>query len=121
MSAAAAKAKPAGPNAKTGRTEVYRKAVERAVGEAVVVPLKDQKERDRLIPTLDAFVLPGSSADLDPLEYHGKNTGKSADADKNREGADRAILKFALAEKKPVLAICYGLRMLKSYLAGSLI
>jgi putative glutamine amidotransferase len=114
-------ARTAGPNWKPGRTEDYRKAVESAGGEAVFVPLKDQKERDRLIPTLDAFVLPGSSADIDPLEYHGKNTGKSAEADKHREGADRAILKFALAEKKPVLAICYGLQMLNVYQGGNLI
>src|SRR5207245_9235505 len=57
------KARTAGPNWKPGRTEDYRIAVERAGGEAVLLPLKDKEERDRLIPTLDAFVLPGSSAD----------------------------------------------------------
>jgi putative glutamine amidotransferase len=115
------KARTAGPNWKPGRTEDYRIAVERAGGEAVFLPLKDQEERDRLIPILDAFVLPGSSADIDPLEYHAKNTGKSAEADKHREHADRAILKSAFAEMKPVLAICYGLQMLNVYQGGSLI
>ena len=115
------KARTAGPNWKPGRTEDYRKAVERAGGEAVLVPLKDHEERDRLIPTLDAFVLPGSSADIDPLEYHSKNAGKSEEADKHRQYTDRAILKFAFAEKKPVLAICYGLQMLNVYQGGSLV
>jgi putative glutamine amidotransferase len=115
------KAKIARPNGKPGRTEDYLKAVEKAGGQAVLVPLKDQEERNRLIPTLDAFVLPGSSADIDPLEYHGKNTGKSEGPDKHREQADRAILKFAFAEKKPVLAICYGFQMLNVYQEGSLI
>jgi putative glutamine amidotransferase len=115
------KARTAGPNWKPGRTEDYRIAVERAGGEAVLLPLKDQEERDRLIPTLDAFVLPGSSADIDPREYQGENTGHSEKADKQRENADKAVLKFALAEKKPVLAICYGLQMLNVYQGGSLI
>jgi putative glutamine amidotransferase len=115
------KATTAGPSWKPGRTEDYRIAVERAGGEAVLVPLKDLEERDLLIPNLDAFVLPGSSADIDPLEYHAKNMGKSAEADKQREKADRAILRFALAEKKPVLAICYGLQMLNVHQRGSLI
>ncbi len=115
------KARTSGPKGKPGRTEDYRKAVERAGGEGILVTLKDEEERNRLIPTLDAFILPGSSADIDPLEYHGKNSGKSENPDKHRERADRAILKFAFAEKKPVLAICYGLQMLNVYQGGSLI
>src|SRR5258708_16734320 len=85
------KARTAGPNWKPGRTEDYRKAVESAGGEAVFVPLKDQKERDRLIPTLDAFVLPGSSADIHPLQFPGKNTRQSAQADQPPTRATRPI------------------------------
>jgi len=116
-----AEANAPGPNWKPGRTEDYREAVKRAGAEAVLVPLKDCKERDRLIPTLDAFVLPGSSADINPVGYHGEETGKSLEPDEDRELTDRAILGFALAKGKPVLAICYGLQMLNVYLGGSLI
>jgi putative glutamine amidotransferase len=114
------KARRAGPNWKSGRTEDYRRAVERAGGEAVLVPLKDQEEQGRLIPTLDAFVLPGSSADIDPVEYQGKSTGKSLAPDRDREHTDRAILDFAFANGKPVLAVCYGVQMLNVYQGGSL-
>jgi putative glutamine amidotransferase len=104
-----------------GRTEDYLKAIEKAGAEGVILSLKDQKERDRLIPTLDAFVLPGSSADVEPQRYGATNRGLSAPADTAREETDRAILTHAFAEKKPVLAICYGCQLLNVYLGGTLI
>jgi putative glutamine amidotransferase len=99
----------------------YEEAVRRAGGEPVLIPLADQQVQDRLIPTLDAFVLPGSPADVDPAEYGERNSGKSEPADLPREAADRAILKHAFSEKKPVLAICYGCQLLNVYLGGTLI
>ncbi len=104
-----------------GKTEDYVNAVMEAGGEAVPIPLKDQEERSRLIPTLDAFVLPGSPADVAPIEYGAVDRGLSELPDLAREETDRAILKFAFAEKKPVLAICYGFQMLNVYHGGSLI
>ena len=104
-----------------GKTEDYLKAVEKAGAEGVILPLKDRKERDRLIPTLDAFVLPGSPADVEPQSYGAADRGLSAPADTAREETDRAILHHALAERKPVLAICYGCQLLNVYLGGTLI
>ena len=104
-----------------GKTQDYIDAVEKAGGEAVLVPLKDEKERVRLIPTLDGFVLPGSPADVNPEEYEAKNFGNSKKPDEDREKTDRAILTFALEQRKPVLAICYGFQMLNVHLKGSLI
>jgi putative glutamine amidotransferase len=99
----------------------YEEAVRRAGGEPVLVSLRDQEEQQRLIATLDAFVLPGSPADVEPGEYGAVNHGKSAPADLPREQVDRAILAHAFAEKKPVLAICYGCQLLNVYLGGTLI
>lgn len=106
---------------KWGKTEDYLRAVEKAGAEGVLLPLKDQEERNRLIPTLDAFVLPGSPADVEPQRYGSVNQGLSAPADAAREETDRAILQHAFAEKKPVLAICYGCQLLNVYLGGTLI
>src|SRR5579859_4742733 len=99
----------------------YETAVREAGGEPVLIPLNDRAEQARLIPTMDAYVLPGSPADVEPAEYGDVNRGKSAPADVGREKADRAILKHAFAEKKPVLAICYGCQLLNVYLGGTLI
>jgi putative glutamine amidotransferase len=115
------KARTAGPTGKIGKTEDYVKAVEKAGGEGIIITLKDREERTRLIPTLDAYVLPGSQADVDPGEYGSINRGLSAPADPQREETDRAILKHAFAEKKPVLAICYGFQILNVYYDGTLI
>jgi len=103
-----------------GKTEDYIKAVEKAGGEAVPVPLKNERERNLLIQTLDGFVLPGSPADVDPKEYEAKNTGSSNEPDEAREKTDRAILELAFSQRKPVLAICYGFQNLNVYLKGSL-
>jgi putative glutamine amidotransferase len=115
------KARTAGPTSKIGKTEDYVKAVENAGGEGIVITLKDRKERSRLIPTLDAYVLPGSQADVEPGEYGSINRGLSGPADPLRDETDRAILEHAFAEKKPVLAICYGCQLLNVYLGGTLI
>lgn len=104
-----------------GKTEDYLRAVEKAGAEGVILSLKDRKERDQLISTMDAFVLPGSPADVEPQSYGAVNRGLSAPADTAREETDRAILDHAFAEKKPILAICYGCQLLNVYLGGTLI
>ena len=99
----------------------YEDAVRKAGGEPVLISLNDRTKQGRIIPELDAFVLPGSPADVEPAEYGAVNHGKSAPADLPREQADRAILAHAFVERKPVLAICYGCQLLNVYLGGTLI
>lgn len=103
------------------RIQNYEQAVTKAGGEPVLLPLDRATDLQRLLPTLDAFVLPGSPADVEPREYGAVNRGLSQPADPRREETDRAILKHAFAEKKPVLAICYGCQLLNVYLGGNLI
>ena len=99
----------------------YEEAVQKAGGEPVLLSLAKPQESHSLLAGLDAFVLPGSPADVEPAEYGSCNTGLSAPADLPREAVDRAILDHAFAEKKPVLAICYGCQLLNVYLGGTLI
>jgi putative glutamine amidotransferase len=99
----------------------YEEAVRKAGGEPVLLSLTDSPRLQSQLPELDAFVLPGSPADVEPTEYGAVNSGKSAPADLPREATDRTILEHAFAEKKPVLAICYGCQLLNVYLGGTLI
>ena len=104
-----------------GKNRYYAEAVRRAGGEPVELSLSDSERLRAVLPTLDGFVLPGSPADVAPEEYGRSNTGKSEPADPPREQTDRAILDHAFAERKPVLAICYGWQILNVYLGGTLI
>ena len=100
----------------------YLRAVERAGGEPVLVSLLSSLgELKRRASELDAFVLTGSPADVDPAHFHAKRHPATADADAARERTDFALLEHALTTGKPVLAICYGVQSLNVFLGGSLI
>ena len=100
----------------------YYKAVETAGGEPVPVSLVlPPAELERLARTLDAVVLPGSPADVDPAGYGAPRHAQCADPDPERERTDFALLDHAFAANKPVLAICYGVQSLNVYLKGTLV
>jgi len=100
----------------------YLLAVERAGGDPVLVSLTlASAELQRQAAELDAFLLPGSPADIDPARFQAKRHPATADADAARERTDFALLEHAFATHKPVLAICYGAQSLNVFLDGSLI
>jgi putative glutamine amidotransferase len=99
----------------------YLEAVRKAGGEPVQISLLSTPAKlAEVAKTLDAFVLPGSPADVDPKLYGARPHPRAARPDAKRESADFALLKHALASGKPVLAICYGIQSLNVYLGGSL-
>ena len=100
----------------------YLGAVRATGGDAIPVSLGlSLPELRELAKTLDAIVLSGSPADLDPSHFGAKRHKETAEADPERERADFALLEHAFSEKKPVLAICYGIQSLNVYLGGSLV
>jgi putative glutamine amidotransferase len=104
------------------KIDKYLHAVERAGAEAVLLSLAstpDSLKREAL--SLDAFVLTGSPADVDPAHYGAKRHAAAADADAARERTDFALLEHALVTGKPVFAICYGIQSLNVFLGGTLV
>jgi len=102
--------------------DYYLEAVRQAGGEPVEVSLGlSPREFEKLAGTLDAVLLTGSPADVNPSLYGAPRHTKAADSDPDRERTDFALLRHAFAEHKPVLAICYGNQSLNTYLGGSLI
>ena len=100
----------------------YVAAVEAAGAEPVEISLGlPTPELMKIAQDLDAIVLPGSPADVEPSRFRAARHPKSAEADAHREETDFALLKHAIAEHKPVLAICYGVQSLNVFLGGSLV
>jgi len=105
----------------THKLQFYFAAVQKADGEPVSISLKLAKaELAAQVAELDAFVLPGGPADLDPGLYNSRRHEKTHDSDKNRENTDFAILEHSFAASKPVLATCYGCQSLNVCLGGTL-
>jgi putative glutamine amidotransferase len=102
--------------------ESYLRAIEEAGGAPVEVSLGLAREELRsLANSIDAVVLPGSPADVNPTLYGVARHSKSTEADADRERTDYALLENAIGEGKPVLAICYGIQILNVFLGGTLI
>jgi len=107
---------------KSDAYDKYLRAIQAAGGQPVEISLGLRlRELEALARSLDAVVLPGSSADVDPGRYHAARHPRSADPDPQREQTDFALLDHMFAEGKPVLAICYGVQLLNVYLNGTLV
>ena len=100
----------------------YFEAVRRAGGvpEHVSLGLSNE-ELQRQARQLDAFVLPGSPADVDPARYAEPRHDKTKTLDADRDRTDSTILDHAIAVHKPVLAICYGCQILNVHQGGTLV
>jgi putative glutamine amidotransferase len=102
--------------------DMYVEAVRAAGGDQVEISLAlSAPELLKVAKDLDALVLPGSPADVEPSRFGAARHPKSAEADADRERTDFALLDHALADHKPVLAICYGVQSLNVFLGGSLV
>ncbi len=102
--------------------ERYCDGVRRAGGEPVEISLAlSPGELTEIACSLDALVLPGSPADVEPSRFHAARNPECGDPDPSREQTDFALLKHAFTEHKPVLAICFGVQSLNVFLGGSLI
>ncbi|HUK29931.1 MAG TPA: gamma-glutamyl-gamma-aminobutyrate hydrolase family protein [Candidatus Acidoferrum sp.] len=102
--------------------DYYCQAVRDAGGEPVAISLNlDDARLTALLHSLDAFVTPGSPADVDPARYGAPRHPMCGDPDPARERTDWALYEHAFAEQKPVLAICYGVQSLNVFLGGTLV
>lgn len=100
----------------------YEEAVKAAGGEPVRVPLdRGRGAVEKIMQRCDGVLLPGSRADVDPAKYKAQRHPKTAESDAKRDGVDELLLEHAYAERKPVLAICYGLQSLNVQRGGGLI
>jgi putative glutamine amidotransferase len=104
------------------RFDNYLRAIRDAGGDPVEISLSlDGADLERVAASLDAVLLPGAAADVDPRRYGEAPHPASTVPDPRREHTDDALLDHALAAAKPLLAVCYGAQILNVHLGGTLL
>lgn len=100
----------------------YAHAVTEAGAEAIGIPL-DLSDRDlaAVAADCDAYLLPGSGADVNPHRFGQEPIPECAPADAKRERVDWYLLRKAEEERKPLLCICFGTQSLNVYRGGTLV
>ena len=97
----------------------YVRAVEDAGGRALLVPPSVEGVEETL-DALDGLVLSGG-ADLDPASYGAEAHPETNGVRPERDRAELALLKGALARDMPVLAVCRGSQVLNIARGGDLV
>ena len=103
-----------------GQNQSYVHAVARAGAAPLLIPLlADEALLRALYDRIDGLLLPGGE-DVHPNQYgepvHDR-CGKISDL---RDGVELALIRWAMADHKPLLAICRGIQVLNVALGGSL-
>ena len=101
-------------------SQSYTWAVEEVGGAPFLVPLLQDKNTLRtLYDQMDGLLLAGGG-DLDPARYGEAPHPNLLDVDVLRDRVETIMTQWALAEGKPLLAICRGVQMLNVTAGGTL-
>ena len=98
----------------------YLEAIVAAGGVPVMIPL-GLKEADlqAIVQQMDGILLPGGG-DIEPSVYQGDGHPTVGGVDTDRDRVEFVVARTAVAQQKPLLAICRGLQVLNVALGGSL-
>jgi putative glutamine amidotransferase len=98
----------------------YLEAVVAAGGVPVMIPLGLSDENLQVvIQQMDGILLPGGG-DIEPSVYQGQGHPTVGGIDEDRDRVELMVARTAVAQQKPLLAICRGLQVLNVALGGSL-
>src|SRR5690242_15783180 len=100
----------------------YTDALQAAGGIAIMLPPDPwlAEHPEDALDALDALVLAGG-ADIDPAGYGAERHPKTVNTRPERDRAEIALARGALARDLPVLGICRGMQLLNVALGGTLI
>lgn len=102
-----------------GQKRTYSDAIIAAGGIPVVIPFMPEDELKNLYGRLDGIVFAGGS-DINPQLYNEEPHPLTVDISNERDRVETTLLSWALADNKPLLAICRGFQLLNVQLGGSL-
>ena len=103
-----------------GQNQTYLQAVLRAGAAPVLIPHSTNHHLLRAIyDRMDGLLLPGGE-DVAPARYHEVAHEKCGTPSLERDETELTLGRWAVAEAKPLLAICRGIQVLNVALGGSL-
>jgi putative glutamine amidotransferase len=103
-----------------GNNQAYVRAIERAGGAPVLIPLLESPESVTAIRRrLDGLLLTGGG-DLDPALYGEAPLPECGEPERERDEVEVALTRWALDERLPLLGVCRGMQLLNVVQGGSL-
>jgi putative glutamine amidotransferase len=102
-------------------SDTYIRAVRGPVaGTPVLLPAAGEDLSAELLPHLDGLILTGSRSNVWPGHYEGPPHAEGTPEDLQRDATTLPLIRAAIAEGVPLLAICRGMQELNVALGGSL-
>jgi putative glutamine amidotransferase len=98
----------------------YVKAVRKAGGVPVLLPVVDPEDAAGLLDRVDALLMTGGG-DIDPSNYGAEPEPLTSRVDASRDERDMALCRIAVERDLPTLAICRGSQVLNVALGGTLV
>src|SRR5439155_11168118 len=100
-------------------SQAYVKAVRKAGGIPVLLPIVEPDDAVALLERVDALLMTGGG-DVDPASYGAEPDPQTSRVDAERDAHDVALCRAAVDRDVPLLAICRGSQVLNVALGGSL-
>ncbi len=101
-------------------SQAYVKAVRKAGGVPVLLPVVEPDDVAALLDHVDALLLTGGG-DVDPANYGEEADALTSRVDPERDAHDIALVCAAVERNIPTLAICRGSQVLNVALGGTLL
>jgi gamma-glutamyl-gamma-aminobutyrate hydrolase PuuD len=111
--------RPAGDEPSDTVPRAYVRAVERAGGLPILLPLVDPADVPELLGAVDGVVVAGGG-DVDPARYGAEPHPETSGVDPARDAFDAALWSHLLETGVPVLGICRAVQLLNVVLGGTL-
>lgn len=101
-------------------TQVYIRRLAAAGAAPIIIPLLQQEEALRAIyGRLDGLFLAGGD-DVDPSLYGETPHPRLGTVNRERDRVELTLLRWALQDRKPILAVCRGIQVLNVAAGGTL-
>lgn len=98
----------------------YAQAVWAAGGEAIFLPCNPDKSNcKQIVSMLDGLLAPGGH-DMDPQLFGEEKIAECGTFTRYEDEYDMELIKEAVKQKKPVLAICRGMQVVNAFYGGTL-